>query len=97
MQDVIKITPKAAEQIHKLRKSLQIKEDQFLRIGVKGGGAGCISVDHVLAFDKKNENDEVYQVAGMDVLIRKGEGMYVLGVEVDYLDEENSKGFIFRS
>lgn len=97
MQDVVKITPKALEQIQKLRKSLQISEDQYLRIGVRGGGTACMGMNHVIAFDKKRDDDELHQAAGMDILIRKGESMYVIGMEVDYVDEAESKGFVFRS
>lgn len=95
MQAPLYFTDKAIEQIKKLRLALNIQEDQYLRIGVKGSGIACAGVTQVIAFDKQTDKDELYSIQGIDVLIRKGESMYVVGMKVDYVDEGNSKGFVF--
>jgi iron-sulfur cluster assembly protein len=92
----VKFTPQAHKKIKELVASLRIGQDQYLRIGVKGGG-GCGGVAHLLAFDHKTDQDEEYVVDQIRVIIRKGQSMYILGMEIDYEEDGNSKGFVFRS
>jgi len=91
----IQSTPRALDQIRKLRASMNLNEETYLRIGVKGG-KGCMVVEKLLGFDQKTDNDEVFEVEDIQFVIRKGESLYVAGMEVDYLEEGNSKGFLFK-
>ncbi len=91
----IQFTPRALDQIRKLRASMNLNEETYLRIGVKGG-KGCMVVEKLLGFDQKTDNDEVFEVEDIQFVIRKGESLYVAGMEVDYLEEGNSKGFLFK-
>ncbi|MBI1221287.1 MAG: iron-sulfur cluster assembly accessory protein [Bacteroidetes bacterium] len=91
----IKFSKNALEHIRALRKSMNLNEDTCLRIGVKGG-KGCMVVEKMIGFDQKTEQDEVYQIEDIRVLIRKGESLYIAGLEVDYVDVGNSRGFVFR-
>lgn len=91
----LKISEKALEQIRALRRSMNLNEETYLRIGVKGG-KGCMVVEKMIGFDQKTDNDEVYQFDDVQVLIRKGESLYIAGLEVDYVEEENSRGFVFK-
>ncbi len=95
MELPVRITPKALDKIRELQKSLQLGPEQFLRIGVKGG-VGCAGMQHLIGFDQQEEKDEVFQAEEINVLIRKGQSMYLLGMEIDYVEEEPSKGFVFR-
>ena len=74
---------------------MNLNEETYLRIGVKGG-KGCMVVEKLLGFDQKTDNDEVFEVEDIQFVIRKGESLYVAGMEVDYLEEGNSKGFLFK-
>lgn len=90
----IRMSERAVEQVKRLRQSLNLNEETYLRIGVRGG-KGCLAVEKFIAFDQKQEGDEVFETEDIRVLIRKGESLYLLGLEVDYLEEENSRGFVF--
>ena len=90
----IRMSERAVEQIKRLRLSLNLNEETFLRIGVRGG-KGCLAVEKFIAFDQKNEGDEVFETNDISVLIRKGESLYLFGLEVDYVEEGNSRGFVF--
>lgn len=91
----VRFSEQALAQIRQLRQSMNINEELCLRIGVKGG-KGCMAVEKIIAFDEKTEKDEVYEVDGIKVLIRKGESLYLAGMEVDYVSDEKSRGFVFR-
>jgi len=91
----IRFSQRALDQIRRLRTSMNLNEDTYLRIGVKGG-KGCMVVEKLIGFDQKTENDELFEVEGVKFVIRKGESLYIAGMEVDYLEEENSRGFLFK-
>ena len=92
---IIRFTPIALSKIAELKDSLQTTEEQFLRVGIKG--AGCGTPTFLLAFDNREEKDEIYEIQGEKVLISKGQSMYVLGMTIDYEEREESKGFVFRA
>jgi len=89
----ISFTASARTEIAKLQHELNIKDDQFLRIGIKGGG--CAGVSYLLAFDKKEEKDDLYLVDGIQVIVNKAHTMHILGLEIDYEDDDLNKGFVF--
>ena len=91
----LQFTQSAVEEIHKLKASLEVGEDHFLRIGVKGGG--CSGLSYLLAFDKKEEQDKEYLIHGIPVIMNKAHVMYVLGMEVDWENGLNNRGFAFRN
>jgi len=68
---------------------------QYLRIGVKGGG--CSGLSYVLGFDKQEADDEMYDIEGISVLMKAAHGIYLFGMEVDYSDGLNSRGFVFKN
>ena len=86
-----------------IEKLLQIKNESrkegrlapYLRVGVKGGG--CSGLSYLLAFDDKTEKDKVYELEGLTVVMELSHIMYVLGMEVDYSDGLNSRGFVFSN
>lgn len=92
-QAPVTFTQSALEELHRLKSQLNLSEDQYLRIGVKGGG--CSGMSYLLAFDKKEEKDNVYQVAGIDIIMKKAHVMYVLGMEIDWENGLNNRGFVF--
>ncbi len=89
----VTFTQSALEELHRLKSQLNLSEDQYLRIGVKGGG--CSGMSYLLAFDKKEEKDNIYQVAGIDIIMNKAHVMYVLGMEIDWENGLNNRGFVF--
>jgi len=68
---------------------------QKLRIGVKGGG--CSGLSYVLGFDIKKDNDQEYEINGVTYLMDKSHEMYLYGMEVDWEEGLNNRGFTFRN
>lgn len=91
----ITFTNGAMQELKRLIETLSIGEEQGLRIGVKGGG--CAGLSYLLAFDHKEDDDSVYTVDGIKVLIKKPSLMYLVGMEVDWEDGLNNKGFTFNN
>jgi iron-sulfur cluster assembly protein len=91
----VAFTPGAMIELHRLRESLSLTNDQFLRIGVKGGG--CSGMSYLLAFDKKEEKDLEYEVEGIPVVMNKAHTMYVAGMIVDWEEGLNNRGFTFNN
>lgn len=89
----IRISDKALDQIKRIQSEKQIPETYGLRVGVKGGG--CEEVSYILGFDEKGEGDNEFSHRGVVVFIEKKDTMYLMGVTIDYVEEENIKGFKF--
>lgn len=66
-----------------------------LRLGVEGGG--CAGLSYTLAFDEKKENDLEYKVDTFPVFMTKAHSLYLMGMEVDYQDGLNARGFTFKN
>jgi len=90
---VIRFTDSAIEELMRLKSTLELAEDQYLRIGVKGGG--CSGMSYLLAFDKREEKDNVYEIQNIEVVINKAHVMYLLGMEIDWENGLNNRGFVF--
>ena len=91
----ISFTEGAIKEIQKLLIENNTGEEKFLRIGVKGGG--CSGMSYLLAFDRAEENDNIYEIENIKVLMNKAHEMYVVGMEVDFEHGLNSRGFTFTN
>nr|MBS0037300.1 iron-sulfur cluster assembly accessory protein [Saprospiraceae bacterium] len=91
----IKLTPEAVEQLQGIKKDQNIPDTHGLRVGVKGGG--CSGFSYILGFDEQKENDQVFEVGGLKVLMQKSHGLYLLGMEIDFVDGLNNRGFSFSN
>ena len=89
------LTPGAIVQLHRLRQEQGVPEDFALRIGVKGGG--CSGFSYLLGFDEQKERDIVYDFEGIRILMDKAHALYLLGMEIDWLDGLNNRGFMFNN
>ncbi|GAB2531116.1 HesB/IscA family protein [Rufibacter soli] len=91
----ITITERALHEVKEIMKDKNVPADYGLRIGVQGGG--CSGMSYLLGFDKAKEADEVYELDGVQLVMDKKHGMYVMGMEVDFQDGLNARGFIFNN
>lgn len=91
----ITLTEGALTQLKRIMEEQNIPASFGLRVGVKGGG--CSGFSYVLGFDEQKEKDEVYQIEGFKVLMEKAHAIYLLGMEVDWVDGLNNRGFMFNN
>lgn len=68
---------------------------QVLRVGVKGGG--CSGLTYVLGFDQPAETDQHFEVEGISCVMNKAHEMYLYGMEIDWQDGLNNRGFTFKN
>lgn len=68
---------------------------QKLRVGVKGGG--CSGMTYVLGFDKPGDNDQHFEIEGISCIMDKSHELYLYGMEVDWQDGLNNRGFTFKN
>lgn len=74
-------------------KTKNIPADYGLRVGIRGGGCGGVSL--IIGFDKQKPTDLAYQERGIEVLIDKKHTMYLIGKQVDFYEGADAKGFMF--
>lgn len=91
----VKITEGAINELKTLMYEKDIPQDHGLRIGVNGGG--CSGLSYVLGFDAKKEGDEEFEVSGIRVFMNRAHGLYLLGMEIDYTNNLNNRGFVFNN
>ena len=65
--------------------------EQALRVAVRGGG--CSGFQYALAFDKPKDDDNVFEVDGVAVVVDKVSMQFVFGSEVDYVEGLQGAGF----
>ena len=91
----VTFTASAVKQIKRLMSEDTFNSKESLRVGVKGGG--CSGMTYVLGFDEKNENDEEFNIEGFSCIMNKAHGMYLMGMEIDWQEGLNSRGFTFTN
>ena len=91
----ISLTPSAIKQLTRIRVEQNLDDTHGLRVGVKGGG--CSGFSYVLGFDTQKDKDDVYDIAGMKVLMEKSHGIYLTGMEIDWHEGLNNRGFTFSN
>lgn len=94
--ELVTVTPRAAEEINKIKLDNNIPDIHALRLGVKGGG--CSGMTYVLAFDESpKERDTVYQLEGLTIYIDPKSQFYLSGTTLDFSDGLSGRGFVFNN
>jgi len=91
----VNLTEGALKQLRKIKIEQHISDNHGLRIGVKGGG--CSGFSYILGFDTQKDNDDVYEYEGLKVLMQKAHAIYLIGMEIDWLDGLQNRGFSFNN
>lgn len=91
----VSFTESAAKELLKLKDQQEIAEEFGLRVGVEGGG--CAGMNYVLGFDQKKEGDQEFYIDGIKVYMHKAHQMYLLGMQIDWQDGLNARGFTFSN
>ena len=95
MKSPVIFTPSALDQLRKIKAEQQLDDNHGLRVGVKGGG--CSGFSYVLGFDVQKEKDEVFEIDGMKVLMEKSHGIYLIGMQIDWHNGLDNRGFTFTN
>lgn len=95
MTTPVSLTPGAVAQIKKLMGEPGFDTTQVLRVGVKGGG--CSGMTYVLGFDNRQENDLSFEIDGITCAMNKAHEIYLYGMQVDWQDGLNNRGFVFKN
>jgi iron-sulfur cluster assembly protein len=92
----ITLTDGAAQELARIRASQsQIPADHVLRVGVKGGG--CSGFEYILGFDEAKDGDDVFESNGVRVAMNKSHAIYLLGMQIDYVQGLDNRGFSFNN
>ena len=90
-QEAIILTDQAADKIRELLSGQGEESIQALRVAVRGGG--CSGFQYALAFDAPKDDDHVFEVDGVSVVVDKTSMQFVFGSEVDYVEGLQGAGF----
>ena len=77
----------------KLVALLETKEETGVRAAVKGGG--CSGFTYVLDFDDQSDSDRVIKDKGIEIYVDAKSFLYLMGTQIDFVDELNQAGFKF--
>ena len=91
----VSFSENAVKEIKRLMNAENISANKYLRIGVKGGG--CSGLTYVLEFDKTTDEDQMFEVDGIQVAMNKTHGLYLFGMEVDFPEGLDARGFVFNN
>ena len=91
LQNVLTITPKAAEKTKEFMKQ-EGRDDLYLRVYVSGGG--CAGLSYGMGFEEKtDEDDTVIEEHGIKLLVDSYSSRYLKGTEIDYIESLMGAGF----
>jgi len=91
----VTFTAGAVKEIKRLMNEPDFDHSQFLRVGVKGGG--CSGMSYVLGFDELTPADKQFEAEGISCIINKSHELYLAGMEIDWSDGLNNRGFTFSN
>jgi len=91
----IKITDAAAARVQALLAK-RGKPSAGIRIGVRT--KGCSGLSYTIEYaDEKTKFDEVVEDKGVTVLIDPKATLFILGTEMDYVEDKLQSGFVFKN
>jgi iron-sulfur cluster assembly protein len=94
-KQALTVTEAAAERIQALLAK-RGKPSIGVRIGVRA--RGCSGLSYTIEYaDEKGKFDEIVEARGVTVLIDPKAVMFILGTEMDYVEEKLQSGFTFHN
>jgi iron-sulfur cluster assembly protein len=95
LRQAMTLTDSAAERIRALLAK-RGKPAVGIRVGVRS--RGCSGLTYTLEYaDEKGKFDELVQDKGVTVLIDPKASMFIIGTEMDYVEDKLQSGFTFRN
>tara|TARA_Y100000289_G_C3867188_1_gene121583 strand:+ start:91 stop:405 length:315 start_codon:yes stop_codon:yes gene_type:complete len=77
----------------KIKSLLTDKKETGIRAGVQGGG--CSGFTYKLEFDNTREGDRIIETHGVQLYVDPKSYLYLMGTEIDFIDNLNQSGFKF--
>jgi iron-sulfur cluster assembly protein len=95
LRQAMTVTDAAAKRIQALLAQ-RGKQSAGIRIGVRA--RGCSGLTYTLEYaDEKGKLDEVVEDKGVTILIDPKATMFIIGTEMDYVEDKLQSGFTFRN
>lgn len=95
LRQAMTLTEAAADRIRALL-SKRGKPAVGIRVGVRS--RGCSGLTYTLEYaDEKGKFDEIVEDKGVTVLIDPKASMFIIGTEMDYVEDKLQSGFTFRN
>jgi iron-sulfur cluster assembly accessory protein len=91
----VTLTEGAIKEVKRLMSAPGFDTTTLLRLGVKGGG--CSGMSYILGFDSPQENDLQFETEGITCIMNKSHGIYLYGMQVDWIEGLNNRGFTFKN
>ncbi|MFP8488300.1 HesB/IscA family protein [Gracilimonas sp. Q87] len=92
------VTERAIKMINNIRQEKSVPDSAILRVGVVSGG--CSGLTYDLDFDtdaEVQENDKVFNIEGIKILVDMRSFLYLAGTELDYTEGLDGQGFHFKN
>lgn len=94
----ITISERAFQRINEIRSEKGIPKESFLKVGVESGGCSGLTYNLDFATDEKpSDQDQVFELNGMKILVDMRSFLYLAGTELDYTDGLEGQGFHFHN
>lgn len=94
-QNLLTITEAAAQRVKTLLEG-RVKPSYGIRIGLRS--KGCNGLSYTLEFaDEAGPYDEVIEAHGIKILIDPKAVMFLIGAQMDYVEDKFSSGFAFQN
>jgi iron-sulfur cluster assembly protein len=95
LRQAMTVTEAAAERIQALLAK-RGKPSVGIRVGIRS--RGCSGMTYTLEYaDEKGKFDEIVEDKGVTVLIDPKASMFIIGTEMDFVDDKLQSGFTFRN
>jgi iron-sulfur cluster assembly protein len=95
LKQAMTVTDAAADRIQALLAG-RGKPALGVRVGVRS--RGCSGLTYTIEYaDEKGKFDEVVQDKGVMILVDPKAVMFIIGTEMDYVEEKLQSGFVFRN
>ena len=95
LRQAMTVTDAAVERVQALLAK-RGKPAVGIRVGVRS--RGCSGLTYTLEYaDEKGKFDELVQDKGVTVLIDPKASMFIIGTEMDYVEDKLQSGFTFRN
>ena len=91
---MISLTESAANKIRSLQQENGV-ENEYMRLSVEPGG--CSGMEYAMSFANRDDEDEVIESHGVQVIVDAVSLTYLEGTEVHFDDGLHGKGFEIRN